>query len=75
MGNYQGSASGNGYDPIKGARDVRDLGGLSLDDLATLDGLANDGRRRLTLTNWFGSHGGRWAWDVYCAARGGRPKR
>lgn len=75
MGNFLGSASGKrGYDPTKGEKDVRDLGGLSDNDMAMLDELPSDAVRRRTLMGWFGSHGGRWAWNVWCAARG-RPQR
>lgn len=71
MSTYKGSACGmGGYNPVKGERDVRDLGGFSDEDMAMVDELPHDRARRRLLVTWFGSHGGYWAWDAWRAARG-----
>lgn len=63
-------AAGRSYDPVKGKRDVRDLGGFSEDDMVVVDELSTDLLRRRRLAAWFGSHGGCWAWNEWCKSRG-----
>lgn len=70
VSNHRGGASGRrGYDPAKGAQDVEDLGGFTDEHRRLVDSLATDLARRRLLVNWYGSHGGRWAWEQWCASR------
>lgn len=64
-----GLGNGGGYDPIKGERDVRELGGFTDRDCRLLDSQPSDSVRRRMVKAWFGAHGGRWAWEQWCHSR------